>query len=385
MTGPSETSITLARRALARYRERGTDQADTPMPLPVSAYLDTERYAHEIEHCFKRLPMAIALSLELEGTSTYRAMKILDTPVLVVRGRDGVARAFLNVCRHRGAQVVPDGTGTGLQFSCPYHAWVYDDRGALASMYGESTFGALERSERGLRELTCTEAAGLIWVCLTPGIAFDIDDWLCDFRIELETLDLENWHLHAERDIPGPGWKVVWDGYLEAYHHNSLHQDTVGKFTIGNLVVHDTYGPHQRITFGRKSLKDLMDQPEEKWAPDEHIRLIHSVFPNLSISGVLGDHCLVSILFPGPGPDTTVTRQYVLAAQEPKTEEQIAATEGFSNIVLRAVRDEDYAMGFTIQRGLASGANETFLFGRNEPGLQHYHRMVARYGCWSGD
>ncbi len=52
--------------------------------------------------------------------------------------------------------------------------------------------------------------------------------------------------------------------------------------------------------------------------------------------------------------------------------------------MLRAVRDEDYDMGFRIQRTLKSGANDAFTFGRNEPGLQHYHRMVQELGGWEG-
>lgn len=382
MNAPSPTSMDLARRALQRYRERGTDQAAEPMSQPVSAYLDPNRYAHEIERIFMRLPLAMALSIELPEPGCYRAVTHLGKPVLMVRGQDGQVRAFLNVCRHRGAPLVEDGAGKTLRFSCPYHAWAYDDQGALASMYGEATFGDVDRGRLSLKALPTAEAAGLIWVGLDPASPFDIDDWLGDFKAELETLKLDEWHLFEQRDLPGPGWKVVWDGYLEAYHHNTLHKDTVGKYTVGNLVVHDVYGPHQRITFGRRSLKDLEDQPEAEWAPDEHIRLIHSVFPNLSVSGVLGDHCLVSTLWPGETPDVTMTRQYVMSAKKPSTPDELAATEGFSDVVLRAVRDEDYDMGYRIQRALASGANEAFVYGRNEPGLQHYHRMVATFGGW---
>ena len=82
----------------------------------------------------------------------------------------------------------------------------------------------------------------------------------------------------------------------------------------GNLLVLDTYGPHQRLTFGRKTLAELVDQPEAEWEVDKHIRLIHNCFPNLSVSGILGDHCLVSQIFPGPTPTSTVTRQTVLVA-----------------------------------------------------------------------
>jgi len=183
---------------------------------------------------------------------------------------------------------------------------------------------------------------------------------LGDFAIQLESLRLEKWLIHEQREIPGPGWKVAWDGYLEAYHHNTVHPNTVGRYTIGNLSLHDTYGPHQRIVFGRRSLSELIDTPEAQWEPENHIRLIHSGFPNLSISGVLGDHCLVSQVFPGSSPDTTVTRQTVLMARAPKTDEEKEATENFSQVALQAVRDEDYVVGASIQAGLNHGGNRRF-------------------------
>ncbi|MCB1361300.1 MAG: hypothetical protein KDJ96_09570, partial [Rhodobacteraceae bacterium] len=183
-------------------------------------------------------------------------------------------------------------------------------------------------------------------------------------------------------EIEGPGWKVCWDGYLEAYHHNTLHAETVGKYTVGNLMLHDTYGPHQRLVFGRKSLLQIARKPEDDWGdPSEHIRLIHSVFPNTSISGVVGDHCLVSQVFPGPTPETTITRQSIMTARVPETDAEKAATEAFSQMTLKAVRDEDYNMGFQIQKTLSSKANEAFVFGRNEPALQHYHTQVARFAA----
>ena len=104
--------------------------------------------------------------------------------------------------------------------------------------------------------------------------------------------------------------------------------------------------------------------------------MIHSVFPNLSISGILGEHCLVSQVWPSQTPDKTLTRQFLLASAPPANDEERDAIENFSAMTLQAVRDEDYAIVSTIQSGLASGANEHFVFGRNEPGLQHYHSWV---------
>ena len=370
--------LSLTRRALAHFRAGTTDQAEDVMRMPVAAYLDPERYAREIDRVFRHLPLALALSIELPSPGDYRAMQVLDVPVLLVRGRDGRARAFLNACRHRGAKVCAQASGNTRAFACPYHAWVYDTQGALVSRYAAETFGEVDHAALGLTELACAERAGLVYVQLTPGEDMDIDTWLGGFETELATLELGSWSIFEQRELEGPGWKVALDGYLEAYHHNSLHGRTVGKHTVGNLLVLDTWGPHQRLTFGRKSLAELLDKPETEWDAEKHIRLIHNCFPNTSISGILGDHCLLSQVFPGPTPTTTLTRQTVLVAKPPQTESEHAASELFSAMVLQAVRDEDYAVGRTIQQARASGANHEFLFGRNEPAVQNYHKTLAR-------
>ena len=111
----------------------------------------------------------------------------------------------------------------------------------------------------------------------------------------------------------------------------------------------------------------------------EHIRLIHSGFPNLSISGILGDHCLVSQVFPGSTPTTTTTRQTILVAKKPETESEMAASKNFSALTLKAVQEEDYGIVFGIQGCMDSEANDHFIFGRNEPAVQNYHRWIARF------
>jgi hypothetical protein len=79
-----------------------------------------------------------------------------------------------------------------------------------------------------------------------------------------------------------------------------------------------------------------------------------------------------------------VTRQSVLAAKRPVTEQEKQATEAFSQIVLQAVRDEDYVIGAGVQAGLKSGANTAFTIGRNEPAVQHFHKTVAGFMAPSG-
>ena len=368
----------LARRASHHFRHRTTDQAGSPMQLTVDAYLDEGRFKQEFARIFTQLPLGLALSIELPEQDSYIARTVFDKPLLLTRDKQGKARAFLNVCRHRGAILCPEGIGKKSRFVCPYHAWAYAPDGALIHLNAEETFGEVEKSALGLTELPCDEKSEMIWVAMDPRATFNIDEWLGDFSSKLDSLDLGNWHLYEQRDLQGPGWKATLDGYLEVYHHDTVHGKTVGKHTVGNLLVHDTCGPHQRLTFGRKTLKDLEREDGHDWDGSQYIRIIHSVFPNLSISGIIGGHCLVSQIFPGDTPHSTVTRQTLLCATKPESEAERAAAKQFSEMTLQAVRDEDYVVAGSIQRALKSGANTHFVIGRNEPAVQHYHRWVER-------
>lgn len=374
----SNDATELAKRALVHFREGTTDQADATMPLPVDAYLDADRFAREFDAIFLRKPQALLLSIEIPEPGDYVARTIMEKPLLFVRGKDGVARVFLNVCRHRGAKLCADGKGRAPRFVCPYHAWSYDRQGKLVGMYGKDKFGDADTADLGLTELASAERAGVVWATLTPGEPFDIDEWLGDFAAELEKMELADWYLFDQRTLPGPGWKVTMDGYLEAYHHNNVHANTLSKHTIGNLLVHDVFGRHQLLTMARRNLPELDAMPEAEWDAGSYIRQIHCTFPNFQLSGIRGGHCLVSQIFPGSTPTESVTIQTILSARKPETPEQQADSEAFSAMALEAVGSEDYPIGFGIQAGLSSGANRAFLIGRNEPGLQHYHRMVAR-------
>lgn len=368
----------LAARALKHFNEGTTDRAPSQMRIPVSAYTDEAQFQVERKAVFFDSPIAVALSLEISQPGDFQTQTVMGIPLLLTRDKEGTVHCFINVCRHRGARVCQAHKGNQSRFSCPYHAWTYSNRGELIGVYGENSFGEVERSTMGLTRLACDERSGVIFVCLTPGKIFDVDLWLGGFADKLADQDLQNWHLYTERYLPGAGWKATLDGYLEVYHHDSVHGKTVGPHTVGNLLVHDTWGAHQRMAIARKNISELNDTAPESWEqPESFIRVVHSLFPNLSISAILGGQCLVGFVFPGETSTTTITRQLILSAEAPDTEEEVAEVETFSQMTLQAVRDEDYALVATVQGALHSGANDSFLIGRNEPAVQHYHRSIA--------
>ena len=370
--------IGLAKRLLAHNLNGTTDQADGIMVKPVADYTDNEIISSEVNKIFYDHPVPIALSAEFKENNSYKAAKVIDTPLLITRGEDGVVRTFINICKHRGAPVCPEGTGKKSKFNCTYHGWMYNNTGNLVNIYKSDTFGDIDKSKIKLTELFCEERSGFIWACLNPDIKYDLNKWMNGFDAELDDIDLKNWHLFKSIKINGPMWKICWDGYTDGYHHHMVHPETVGKNTIVNLIAHDTYGPHQRFAFGLKNIDELSDIEEKDWEPENHLRLIHSVFPNSSISAIQNEHCLVSIIFPSPDLQETITTQYILCLKEPKTKEEIKKAEEFAELSRAAIIDEDYPINFKIQESIHSKANTEFLFGKNEPIQQHYHNWIEK-------
>ena len=370
--------ISLAKRLLTHNLNGTTDQADEIMVKSIADYIDNEIISSEVNKIFYDHPVPIALSAELKENGSYKATKAIDTPLLITRDEDGVVRTFINICKHRGAPVCPEGSGKKSKFNCTYHGWMYNNTGNLVNIFKSDTFGDIDKSKIKLTELFCEERSGFIWACLNPDIKYDLNQWMNGFDAELDDIDLENWHLFKSIKINGPMWKICWDGYTDGYHHHMVHPETVGKNTIVNLIAHDTYGPHQRFAFGLKNIDELSDIEEKDWEPENHLRLIHSVFPNSSISAIQNEHCLVSIIFPSPDLQETVTTQYILCLKEPKTKEEIKKAEEFAELSRAAIIDEDYPINFKIQESIHSKANTEFLFGKNEPIQQHYHNWIEK-------
>jgi phenylpropionate dioxygenase-like ring-hydroxylating dioxygenase large terminal subunit len=369
-------TMAMAKRMLAFYEAGTTERAAEHYRVPVANYIDAARWEREMDRIFRRVPLPLALTCELREANAYKAMDAMGVPILVTRGRDGVARAFVNSCRHRGAIVAPDGCGHTRRFTCPYHGWVYDQDGRLAGMYGEESFGPIDKDQMGLTPLACEERSGFVFVTLTPGEGMDIDDWLGDYAAELATLDLDSWHVFETRQLESPAWKVAYDGYLEGYHFSTLHKNTIFKDNMSNLMAVDAYGPHQRVMFAKHTLPTLRLQPEDDWVPTDHIGPVHTIFPCLSLAGAWRDTALVSQLLPGPTPDRSQTVQTFITREPAVTDDQRQRAEQAVDFLFTVVRDEDYATGIGITRALTSGANTEFTFGRNEPSLHHFHRWV---------
>lgn len=368
--------LAAARRTIAHARAGTVPQAPDLMRVPVANYFDGDRWRLEMDRIFRRLPLVLGFSCELAEPHSYRAFEAMGVPVLLVRGGDGVLRSFLNVCSHRGAVVVEEGTGTARRFTCPYHAWNYDTQGELVGILDRASFGDVDASCLGLTPLPVAERAGLVFGALHPDTHFDVDTFLCGYGEMLEHLGLADCHFVGRQSVQGPNWKVAYDGYLDFYHLPILHKDTFGT-KISNRTCTDAWGPHQRNVQPDERVLAFADSPEADWPRAGLTGGVWTIFPHVSIArfDAGGWVYMVSQLLPGDSPDTSVTVQHFLATFEPD-EESLVAVEKTMDFLLHVVRDEDYYTGNRIQRALRTGAKQHVLFGRNEWSCQRFHGWV---------
>ena len=154
--------IEIAKKDLKHGRNGTLDQADEVVQIPVENYYDRDRWEAEMQKIFRRLPLLLGTTAELREVGDYKAVEAAGVQVLLSRTRSGEVKAFVNMCSHRGARLIENGSGTAHRFTCPYHAWSYSTDGDLVAIYSSDDFGELDKSCHGLTQLQCLEKAGLI-------------------------------------------------------------------------------------------------------------------------------------------------------------------------------------------------------------------------------
>jgi len=371
--------IDMAKGNMAHVHAGTIDTEPDVLRVPATNYYDPARWRLEVDRIFKRLPLMLAFSAELRNPGDYKTLEVVGVPVLLTRGNDGAVRAFVNMCSHRGALLVPEEElGNSRRFSCPYHAWTYDTEGDLVGILSKEDFGPVDRSCLGLTALPVAERAGLVFVVLKPGAQVDFDAFLSGYDALLSHFHFDEWHLISRRKLAGPNWKVAYDGYLDFYHLPILHKNSFGA-NFPNRALYHAWGPHQRVTSPNPKLLALEGTDEATWDEYDLLGGVWTIFPHVSIASFDsgGRGALVSQLFPGADADHSTTVQNYFFDHEPNDEEREMAAKQ-ADFLEHVVNDEDYYTGNGIQRAVKTGAKSDFLFGRNEGGGQRFHGWVDR-------
>lgn len=388
-----EQTIQMVKRVVQHAAAGTTDSTSEIYKLPVKSYFP-DSWEEEMNAVFRRVPLMLALSCELRNPGDYKALQMLDVPVLIVRGDDHKVRAFINTCTHRGRAVTQtsDELGTAKTFVCPYHAWRFANDGHLVAVADPRKFGEVDKCSLGLRELPCEERVGFIFVCITRGLTFDLDAYLGGMQDELACLEADKWFVHGRPKLESANWKITHDGYLESYHIPFLHRTTLHELwkreSLSSVSIYDAYGPldcgpHQRMGgnawgYDPALMAKMKGVPQEEFT-EHHFHAVRTLFPMISISGSKHGG-LVSQLFPmSSGRCVTVQNHVSPVDPASMSAEATQAMQERIALYTKIVEDEDYSSSFSIQAGIKTGAVTEMLFGRNEGGAQNFHRAVAHY------
>jgi carnitine monooxygenase subunit len=370
-------------RVLELVRNRTSDLAPTPYDIPVDVYLDEERAHRERERLFRSLPLLAALSCELRNPGDFKAIEIMDVPILLMRDRDGQVGAYLNACRHRGMKLT-EGHGTSTRLRCPYHAWTYDNQGNLTNVpFGPESFPGLCLEEKGLVAVPCQERHGIIWVKLDRDDGpLDVDEFLGEMGDDLATWDIGSWHFVNSKPLgANANWKLTAEGYLENYHVGALHAESLAQIAKSYYGCARTpFGDHQRLVYANHMIDTLVDIPKEEWVSFDTgaISFIYHVFP-ATMMVMFFDHFEVFQIFPGKTPGTSTTIQNLYTATELVEYDEKKAMQERFDFVYMLVEAEDYWAAASTQAALLSGANDTLVFGRQEIALHHLHDTCFKH------
>jgi carnitine monooxygenase subunit len=374
------SAVAIHERLLHHARGQTTDRAAAAMAVSKSAYCCPERFARERKTLFQGQPLVAGLSGDIPDAGDVMLFDAAGPSILVMRDHSGKARAFLNMCTHRGAKLIEESEpwqGKVKRIICPFHAWSFGNDGRLIAQPSKDSFAECDIGGRDLIAVPCEEYAGLIFV-QPDANAHQINAaaHLGSFAPIMEMLELER----AEPVKKGilsadANWKLALDTYGENYHFATLHASTIGQTFFTNVGVFDAFDQHFRVNFPDKGILNASPTAPEYGG-------VHYIFPNTVLffgSIVPGVHFTQLFrLFP-IGVDKMMCHFAVYAPFGIENEEHrqmcLAAYDGTSTVV----QTEDYRVASAAQANLNHTPDDyQIIFGRNEPALQAMHKQIAK-------
>jgi glycine betaine catabolism A len=204
--------------------------------LPGRYYTEPAIFELEKRNIFEKQWVYVCRAQDVPTPGRFVRASVGNENVIVVRGRDDELRAFLNVCRHRGATLcLTDGGDAGRSIRCPYHSWSYRLDGSLISAPNWQSMAAVDKADYGLHPVHLAEWHGMVWLNLAedPPL-FDEQVWpQLDYRLggdraKFDRYDLAGLVVGKRVDYTvAANWKIIQENFQECYHCNTIHPELV--------------------------------------------------------------------------------------------------------------------------------------------------------------
>jgi Rieske 2Fe-2S family protein len=366
--------------------EKVLDRYDRALTLPGEAYASQAVFDWEVEHFFEGSWACIGRAADLGVTrpGDQRAVGVGRQSFVLVRGDDGALRAFYNICRHRGHELLAvDEQRNQRGIRCPYHAWVYGLAGDLRAAARFDMEG-FDKSAFPLVDARVEEWHG--WVFLNAsGDAAPFAEHIGNLEIVVDGYAPETLRLGASHEYElAANWKIVVENYCECYHCDEIHPELCR-----------VTPPESDVAYGDRSTGVWVGGPMELREHAVTMSLtgesLGAFIPSLPVEQrrFVGYAALLPNLLISPHPDYVMTHRIVpLAPDRTWIEcawffpEEAFAEAGFSPDYASEFWDitnrEDWSACESVQRSVASPGYRQGPFSYWEIDVFRAQAMVAR-------
>ncbi len=355
------------------------------LSLKADAYTETAWFEADQRAILARSWQWVCHVEKVREPGSYIAVEIAGHPVAVVRDRDGVLRAFYNVCKHR-AHALLTGEGQTTRIMCPYHAWVYRLDGQLVRAPETEGLAEFEPRDICLDQVRVEAFCGFVFVNLDPDaapLAAQSGNLETEIRHWAPDIDQLTFGHRLTYDIRS-NWKNVVDNFLECYHCPTAHKDFCDLVDMDTYKVttHGIYSSHMaEAGKGANTAYDVSNATVRTHA-------VWWLWPTTCLMRYPGRSSMIVLNVIPMGPDRTLeTYDFFLETPEPDEMERDAIR--YLDEVLQV---EDIGLVESVQRGMATPAftqgrivNDPTGSGKSEHAVHHFHGLVLdAYGKLSG-
>jgi choline monooxygenase len=345
--------------------------------LPADYYTDSEIFQREKAEIFGEYWQYAGPIERLAHPGDFITYRAGDVPVVVVRGSEGQLRAFANVCRHRGTEVVQEASGNRRTLQCPYHGWTYGLDGRLRAAPRMKEEPDFRVEDHALPELGVEAWGPFVFVNPNPA-AISLSQQLGDLSDILDkcgvNLDSVHYHSRLEYDMRC-NWKIVVENFSECYHCPIAHPSLADLLDMNayRVVEHGYVQTH--VAPLRAKPKDDTEDWHGGWDVRKgyvHEGSFNFVWPNFMLNVYPGPGNVSTNLIHPLGTDRTLA-VYEFFFSDDVSDHDRSEIKDYVDLIQR----EDIPLCESVQRGMMSGFfDQGTLMSSRENGIQHFQALV---------
>jgi phenylpropionate dioxygenase-like ring-hydroxylating dioxygenase large terminal subunit len=361
---------------VARLPRRIPDDREA-LSLPGWVYHDPEYFRVEMARLIRPAWQIVCHANEIAKAGDWRTLDILGESIVTIRGDDGKARAFANVCRHRGSRLVDGQAGCAKRLTCPYHAWTYATDGRLVGVPDRQDYPGLDPSALGLVPVELEDWRGFLFVRLQGG-GPSVAEMMAPYAEEAAPYKFEEMQALGRitlrpRDV---NWKNVADNYSDGLHIKVAHPGLTRLFG-GDYRIEA--GPHVDRMSGElveRPSANISERLYQHLLPREAGRtwLYYKLWPNVALD-IYPDQVDFMHFVP-VGPTLTMIREVSYAL--PGGSREMKAARYLNWRINRRVNDEDTVLIRRVQQGMASDLYRPGPLGKSEVCLRSFAQKLRR-------